>query len=173
MTAPLPSGTTAGAWTAYPAVQKLAAHLRFGLLPDDFSIWLCRDEWDLNPQELKTAEVIFEGAKSANNRYAGDIPVMQEIIAELDGSMKADEAEAWRRVQKACRMFNARWKSTPTWNFLHKPMRGLKALLNDIKKHRGIEEEHRDIIKALATSDLSDQKSQRLLRTLLQDAVVC
>ena len=65
----------AGLWTAYPSAQNLAAHLRFGLLPGDFSIWLCRDEWDPAPEEPKTAEMIFEGAQTANNRYTEDIPL--------------------------------------------------------------------------------------------------
>jgi len=174
ITAPLPSGSMAGVWTAYPNAQKLAAHLRFGLLQAEFSIWLYRDEWDSAPQEPRTAEMIFAGAEAANNRYVEDIPLMKKVIAELDVALQtADGTDAWRRVQKACRMFNSRWKSTPTWNFLHKPLQGIKALARDMTGRGTVDEEHTEQIRALAATELSDRKAQRRLKALLKDAVVC
>jgi hypothetical protein len=104
-TAPLPCASMAGVWTAYPGVRELAAHLRFGLLPAHFSIWLCRHEWDASVSEPKTAESIFEGVGAAENRYVKDIRLMKQIVAELDLALAAaDESDTWRRVQKACRL---------------------------------------------------------------------
>jgi hypothetical protein len=173
-TSPLPSASTAGVWMAYPSPQKLAAHLRFGLLPLQFSIWLCRDEWDSTPEQPKIAEMIFEGAQTANNRYVQDIPIMKKVIAELDVALKtAADTDAWRRVQKACRIFNSRWESAPTWNFVHKPLRGFKALVKDMTVRASVDEEYTEQIKALATTELSDPKAQRKLKALLKEAVVC
>jgi hypothetical protein len=162
-----------GIWTAYADVRQLAAHLCFGLLPGDFGIWLCRDEWDEAKDEPKTAEAIFEGAKVAENRYVADIPCMKKIIAELDAGLHArSDADVWRHVEKACRLFNARWKSTPTWNFLHKPLRDINALAKDMARHGSVDEEQVDEIKAVAKAPLSDPKTQRKLRSLLKDAAV-
>jgi hypothetical protein len=172
-TTPLPSASVAGVWMAYPSIQKLAAHLRFGLLPSEFSIWLSRDEWDSTPQEPKTAEQIFEGAQTVNNRYIGDIPLMKKVVAELDIALRTDDdGDAWRRVQKACRMFNSRCESTPTWNFVHKPLRGLKALLMDMTVCGSVAEELAEQMKALSTTQLSNRKAQRKLKALLKEAVV-
>ena len=55
-TSPLPAASMFGRWTAYPTSQKMAAHLRFGLLPAEFSIWLCRREWDPAADEAQTIE---------------------------------------------------------------------------------------------------------------------
>ena len=172
-TAPLPCAGMAGVWTAYPSIQKLAAHLRFGLLPGEFSLWLCRDEWDSAPREPKTAEMIFDGAQTEHNRYIGDIPIMKKVIAELDVSMNADnDGEAWRGVQKACRIFNLRWKSTPSWDFLHKPLRDFAALVKDLTVRATADEEIDEQIKALVARPLSSLKAQRTFKALLKEAVV-
>jgi hypothetical protein len=162
-----------GVWTAYADVRQLAAHLRFGLLPGDFSIWLCRNEWDADDDKPKPAEAIFDGAEAAKNRYVEDIPLMKKIIAELDAAMQADSnTDAWRGVDKACRLFNARWKSTPTWNFFHKPLRDVKALARDVARHGSVDEEQKEGIKAIANGTLSSAKVQRELRSLLKEVAV-
>jgi hypothetical protein len=165
MTAPLPSAAMGGGWTGYADVRQLAAHLRFGLLPEDFSIWLCRSEWDPADDEPKAAE-------AAKNRYIEDIPRMKKIIAELDAAIQArSNADAWRSVDKACRLFNSRWRSTPTWNFFHKPFRDVKALARDVARHHSVDEEEKEKIKAIAKETLSTA-AQRELRSLLKEAVV-
>jgi hypothetical protein len=173
ITAPLPSASMDGGWTAYADVRQLAAHLRFGLLPRDFSIWLCRNEWDHADEEPKTAEAIFDGAEAAKNRYIEDIPRMKRIIAELDAALQArSDAESWRRVDKAWRLFNSRWKSTPTWNFLHKALRDINVLARDVARHGSVDEELKEEIKAIAKSVFSQPKAQRELRSLLKEATV-
>jgi hypothetical protein len=163
-----------GIWTAYADVRQLAAHLRFGLLPADFSIWLCRDEWDSAHTEPKTAEAIFEGAQAADNRYVADIPRMRKIIAELDAALHArSNADAWRRIDTACRMFNARWKSTPTWNFVHKGLPDVKALARHVARYGSVDDEQKEGITAIAKAPRFDAKAQRKLQSLLKDAVVC
>lgn len=174
MTAPLPCAGTAGVWTAYPGVHSLVAHLRFGLLPLDFATWLSRDEWDSAPREPKTAEMLFEGAQAANNRRVADFPLMKKVIAQLDAALETtDEAVAWRKLQMACRIFNSRWESTPTWNFAHKPFRDIRALLKDMTARESIDDEQKRELKSLATQSLSDPKTQRRRRALLKKAAVC
>jgi hypothetical protein len=173
ITAPLPCASMSGSWTGYADVRQLAAHLRFGLLPGDFSIWLCRNEWDSADGEPKAAEAIFDGAKAADNRYIEDIPRMKKIIAELDAAIHAgSNADAWRHVDKACRLFNSRWKSTPTWNFFHKPLRDVKGLARDVARHGSVDEELKEGIKAIANGILSSAKVQRELRSLLKEVAV-
>ncbi len=172
-TAPLPSAATGGIWTAYPSVQNLAAHLRFGLLPHEFSIWLCRREWDPNPREPKPAEAIFEGATLAKNHYIADIPLMQGIITELDLALKATtRSMATAKVRKACSMFNKRWESTRTWDFLHRPLPTKTALLKDIRSRGYIPEGDTDALIALLKRPLNTAKEQRTLRQLLKDFLV-
>lgn len=173
MTAPLPCASMAGIWTAYPNPNKAAAHLRFGLMPCDFSIWLCRDEWDPSPKQPKLAEDIFAATRTAGNRYIADIPIMERIIATLDASINTkDDEVAWRVLEKACRAFNTRWASTPTWNFEHRPRRDVSALLRDMAKKRAIDP-HDDQIRAIAASAPSRATAQRDLRSLLRDTVIC
>jgi hypothetical protein len=173
VTAPLPAATMGGGWTGYADVWQLAAHLRFGLLPLDFSIWLCRNEWDSADQEPKAAEAIFEGAEAAKNRYVADIPRMRKVIAELDAAIHmSSDPDAWRQIEKACRFFNSRWKSTPTWNFVHKPLRDVNALARDMTRHRSIDEEQADAIKVIARGSLAHAKAQMALRSLLKEAAV-
>jgi hypothetical protein len=120
----------------------------------------------------KTAEMIFEGAQAANNRYVEDIPLMKKVTAELDAALAADDQlEAWLRVQKACRLFNTRWKSTPTWTFVHKPLRDIKALARDMAAHGNVQEQATEI-KTLAKASLADRDAQRKLRSLLKDAAI-
>jgi hypothetical protein len=159
-------------WTAYPGVLDLAAHLRFGLIPCDFSIWLCRDEWDPAYQDPKTAEMIFEGAQAECNRYVEDIPLMKKVIAELDKALEARGDETWRHLETACRRFNARWKSTPTWNFEHKPLRDVKALARDIRRSQTTGNGEKDEIRVLAAASVLDIKAQRRLRSYPRDAAV-
>lgn len=173
ITAPLPSAQMSGFWDAYPSIQGVAAHLRFGLLPLEFSIWLCRDEWDPAPREPKTAETIFEGAIAANIRYCEDIPLMRSIIAELDIAMKATKpSAAVAGVQKAADMFNERWQSTHTWDFFHKPLPNKTALLKHIKSKGYIQEGDTKALVKLLRGSLQDEKHQRQLRELLKDFLV-
>src|SRR5580704_17820516 len=168
--APLPSAAMAGMWTAYPTAQKLSAHLRFGLLPADFAIWLCRDEWDTNLHIPKLVEDIFAGARKAENQYTGDLPTMQRIIDLLDASMAAtDDAAAWGLLENACQTFNSGWQSTPTWNFVHQPLRGREALIVHMTEKDAANQKTLNAVVSLASSPESDAQ----LRSLLSESIVC
>ena len=172
-TSPLPAAAMEGRWSSYPAPQHLAAHLRFCLLPLDFSIWLCREEWDETPSKPKVAEEIWAGAKAAGIEYAKDIPAMEKVVKALDQAIMAQDAdESWALIQKACRTFNKRWASTPTWNLVHRPLRDAKALVRDLVKRNSSDLVDGDEVKGLAVLDFSDPKSAKRLRSILKEALV-
>lgn len=172
-TAPLPCAARSGIWNAYPDVRRLAAHLRFGLLPCHFGIWLCRDEWDPRYRRPCTVEDLCRGARAAGNRYAAHIPLMEEIAATLDRAVAAAmPAEAWRHTRDTCRRFNRRWRSTPSWNFVHLPLKDGKALLRDLaaKDQSGLLTTK---LKAQFARPPLNENTQAALREVLQNAAVC
>ena len=172
-TSPLPAAEMEGSWSSYPIPQHLAAHLRFGLLPLDFSIWLCREEWDETPKKPKTAEEIWACAKAAGIKYAKDIPAMEKVVKALDQAITAQDAdESWTLIEKACRTFNKRWASTPTWNLVHRPLRDAKSLVRDLVKRDSSEMVDEDDVRALTSLDFSDPKAAKRLRSILKEAIV-
>ena len=113
MTSPLPVYIHSGWWSSYPGVEELANHLRFAVLPGFFGTWLCRDEWDPTYATDHTSPIrlddLFAGARKANNRYASDIPRMEEIAKLLDKPSATS-------VRKAVKQLNERWAETHTWS---------------------------------------------------------
>jgi len=137
------------------------------------AFWLCRSEWYSADPEPKGAEAVFEGAEAAKNRYVADIPRMKKIIAGLDSAMNtSNDAEAWRHGERACRLFNSRWKSTPTRNFVHKPLRDVNVLARDMARLGSIDEDQADATKSIAKGSLANVNAQRDLRSLLKEAAV-
>ena len=65
-----------------------------------------------------------------------------------------------------------RWESTPTWNFPHRPLRDIDALLEDMAEYESMDQEITEEIAAIAATHLSDQAAQRRLKYLLKEAVV-
>jgi hypothetical protein len=174
-TAPVPCASMAGIWLAYPTPQQMASHLNYGILPNLFSIWLCRDEWDPNPMKPLTLQDLFSGARKAENRYVNDIPRMEATAKLVETAMRSRRAAAaWRDIEVACRRFNARWKSTPTWNFVLRPYRDPEAVARAIVRHCGfVVDVDKSQVRELATRILSDRKAQKQFKALLADCVVC
>jgi hypothetical protein len=170
-TAPLPCAARSGIWTAYSDVRQLAAHLRFGLLPCDFAIWLARDEWDPAYRRPLTVEDLCRQARAAR-RDTADCPRMLEIVACLDAALAAGTpAAAWRRTTQACQQFNRRWKSTPSWNFLHRPLRNLDSLARDLAA-KGCGDFLDAGLGARLAQPPFDRAAQRDLRALLANLAV-
>jgi hypothetical protein len=113
----------------------------------------------------------------AGREYQTDNPFDRQPLGTepvfLHSETTAPLPYGWSRVQKACRLFNSRWASTPTWNFVHKPLRNFNALAKDMISSGSIDQQQKEQIKTLATGTSFDQKAQRKLRTLLKEAVLC
>ena len=170
MTAPLPSGMTSGMWFAYPGVQELVAHLRFAVLPVTFAIWLCRDEWtkDEHPVDLATllAEAIEHGS-----RYAADLPVMERIADLLGEAASAKRPKvAQELVEKAIRLFNRRWRSTPTWAFRLQFFDSVEKVARDIAKRNNCIDLDPTAFKELSSRVLTEPKADRAFRKVLAEA---
>ena len=172
VTSPLPAASMGASWTAYSCPQKLAAHLRFGLLLGEFSIWLCREEWDKDASKVVSLESLFEGARAANSAYCADIPLMEKLAAQLDQAMIAhDDAQAFSLIQSTCRKFNRRWGKTSTWDFEHRPLKNLKQLSQDVLKRENCALDH-DEFKEVAAGALINAKKQREFKNMLEEATV-
>lgn len=119
MTAPLPSGGSAGAWDYFPEPKALAAYLRFRMFPVFFEIWLVREEWDPNSNEFISADELFSRAMGSKKcRYAEDIPSMKSLIQQLDKLLPLDDdAAILSGIQQVIKAFNAVWENTGTWQF--------------------------------------------------------
>jgi hypothetical protein len=118
MTAPLPSGSTTGEWGFFPCPQALSGFLRYVLLPAFFGVWLVREEWDAQPEKFIKAEELFEFAeRSKKCRYLEDIPLMKELIADLDCLVNKDDREVCQGIVAVSKKFNNRWENASTWCF--------------------------------------------------------
>lgn len=113
-TSPLPCATHAGLWMSFPGTKQMINYLRFCCLPSMWSIWLCREEWDdmYDPGGVDSIDLtcLFNGARRDGNRHCVDIPRMERIVRLLDQG-------TWEALDQAVRLFNRRWRSTPTWDF--------------------------------------------------------
>lgn len=172
MTAPHPSCSTAGMWFAYPGIQELAAHLQFVILPTKFGIWLGREEWSQDDQPIDLG-TLFAEARQHGSRYAADLPVMERIAALLsEASSLKKPAAARERVEQAIRVFNRRWKHTPTWDFRLQFFDSVAKVAQDIAKRNCCIDLEPKAFKALAKRVEVDPKAERAFRKILQDAGV-
>ena len=172
MTAPLPSGATAGMWFAYPGAQELVAHLRFAVLPNVFGIWLCRDEWakEETPVDLAT---LFVEAREHGSRYAADLPVMERIAALLDEAASTKRPQvAQELAERAIRTFNRRWRNTPSWAFRLQLFDTIEKVTRDIAKRNSCTDLDPKAFKKLAGQVLTDPKAERVFRKVLAEAGV-
>lgn len=118
MSAPLPSGSTYGAWGIFPDPAALAGFLRYIVLPTFFEIWLNREEWDKDPEAFIKAEELFERAeKSGKCGYLEDLPLMRSLIESLDALMVKNNEDVRTGLVDVAEKFNNRWQETPTWCF--------------------------------------------------------
>ena len=118
VSAPMPSGSTNGAWGTFPEPKALAGFLRYVVLPQFFEIWLVREEWDDEPDRFISAEELFDLAeKSEKCRYIEDVQVMKTLIAGLDALMGQDNEKVRAGLNDVAKKFNEKWENTPTWCF--------------------------------------------------------
>ncbi len=171
-TAPLPSGMMSGQWFSYPGVEDLISHLRFGVLPWIFGIWLCRDEWDEEEGPIELDD-LFEAARTHESRYLADIPVMEKIESNLKHGADAEAEEAVVLLSRAIRTFNRRWKRTRTWDFELRVFPDIESVARDIRR-RDCSELGKDLtMRGLAAAILRDRRREKEFRALLHEAAVC
>jgi hypothetical protein len=116
--APLPSGSTSGAWSIFPEIKSLIGFLRFVALPIYFGIWLVREEWDDESNKFINAEQMFETAQSSGKcRFTDDIPLMKELIKNLDNLFDLPDEKIYPELKEVIKKFNDRWENTSTWCF--------------------------------------------------------
>jgi hypothetical protein len=131
-------GSPSGFWATFPHVRAAAGALRFVLLPDWFGAWLGRDEWDEDPDAFVAAESMLAGAEqAADEALRVDVPLMREILAELDAVLALTDAAACEEaLQAVIEKVNARWHGTGSWEFSLELFRGPLALADELAARR-------------------------------------
>lgn len=118
MSAPLPSGSTSGAWGCFPEANLLTGFIRYIVFPAFFEIWLVREDWDKDPERFVNADELFALAeKSGKCSYIQDLPLMKALIAELDQLIDKPDKQIRNGLQRVANKFNGRWGDTSTWCF--------------------------------------------------------
>ena len=116
----LPCAAGVSVWRHFPGPRAAAAYLRHMFLGACFSTWLVREEWDDGDEasRIPVCDLLDRAERAEECMFAGDIPLMREIVAELDAALSsADAGDAATLLQSALQKFNARWSHTPTWEF--------------------------------------------------------
>jgi len=112
-----PCSSSVGMWEFALNVQGLVGYIRYIYLENFFEIWLKRDQWD-HGQDMIKAEDLFRNTEEINDlEVKKDIPLMKEIIEEIDSIWGLASDEMFAGLQRALDKFNARWNHTSTWCF--------------------------------------------------------
>lgn len=172
MAAPLPSGATAGMWFAYPGAREMALHLQFVVLPELFGVWLCRDEWVKDGSRVDL-EALFDEARVQESRYIADLPVMQRVTDLIQQAASAKSTKASiEHLQKALRVFNRRWRHTPTWGFHLKPFLTPETVAKDIARRNRCSDLNKKEFLELTGRIFKDPKAEKAFRFALSQAGV-
>lgn len=112
-----PCSSSVGMWELAMNVEALAGYIRYIYLENFFEIWLKRDQWD-NSEAMLKAEDLFSMAENVEGlEYKRDIPLMKEIIEDIDCAMGLSSHETFEGLKRALDKFNTHWNGTVTWSF--------------------------------------------------------
>jgi hypothetical protein len=131
-------GSPGGFWATFPHPRAAAGALRFVLLPDWFGAWLERDTWDAEPDAFVASDLLLAAAaESAPEEVRADVPLMREILADLDAVLAADDAGACEAaLRQALEKVNTRWHGTGSWEFSLEIYRGPTSLADELAARR-------------------------------------
>lgn len=117
MTTHMPCSGGAGMWEMLQNIDLLIGYIRHVRLPGFFEIWLKRDEWDNNEDMIKAEELFDRAERVADLKYKEDIPLMKEIIKEIDSLFSLPENQKFERLKSALVKFNDKWDNAGTLSF--------------------------------------------------------
>jgi hypothetical protein len=167
---PAPGFNFAGVWHAHPDVESAALNLRHFILPQLFGTWLCRSQFD-EDRGAVSCEDLFDRAQTVDNPYCADIPVMQRVVAAVDQAL-VGRAGAYGELVKATRIFNRRWRRTPSWSFEIKPFDDLVKVGRHVAEHAHDVEPEPHEWRALARDAAAGHpRAQKRFREVLMNAV--
>ena len=131
-------GAPSGFWATFPHPRAAAGALRFVLLPDWFSAWLDREAWDEAPDAfVATDDLLAAAAQAAAEEVRADVPLMRELLADLDAVLALDDAAACEAaLAPVLDRLNARWHGTGSWDFSLEVFRGPTALADEMISRR-------------------------------------
>ena len=112
-----PCSSSVGMWELALNVASLAGYIRYIYLENFFEIWLKRDQWDKSEAMIKAEDLFSKAVTIEGLEYQKDIPLMKEIIEEVDRVMGLTSHEIFCGLKRALDKFNAHWNNTLTWSF--------------------------------------------------------
>ncbi|HZK55618.1 MAG TPA: hypothetical protein VFC84_15725 [Desulfosporosinus sp.] len=112
-----PCSSSVGMWELALNIKSLAGYVRYIYLENFFEIWLKRDQWEISDAMIKAEDLFSKAESICGLEYKMDIPLMKEIIEEVDRVMELENHEIFEGLKRALNKFNARWNNTLTWSF--------------------------------------------------------